>query len=462
MFSKILIANRGEIAVRIIAACKQLGVATVAVHSEADRDCLHVLLADESVCIGPAPSTDSYLNVTSVIAAAEITGAEAIHPGYGFLAENARFAEIAEECGLVFIGPSADSIRLMGNKSAARAAVAAAGVPVLPGSEGALASGQQALELAESIGYPVILKASAGGGGRGMRLAFSAGELQRAYDTARNEADKAFGDPSLYLEKYLENPRHIEFQILADGHGRVIHLGERECSIQRRHQKILEEAPSVALDAALRDEMGKAAVAVARAARYVNAGTVEFLLADDGSFTFMEMNTRVQVEHPVTELVTGVDLVREQLRIAAGERISLPSRRTVRHNGHAIEFRINAEDPDTLAPSPGRISHLALPGGPGVRVDTHLYAGYTVPPYYDSLIAKLLVWGNDRAEAIARGRRALQMFRIEGIRTSIPLHLRILDDPDFVAGTFSTSFMERYSSRRNDRCSNSQFSILNS
>jgi acetyl-CoA carboxylase biotin carboxylase subunit len=444
----VLIANRGEIAVRIIAACKQLGVATVAVHSEADRDCLHVLLADESVCIGPAPSTDSYLNVTSVIAAAEITGAEAIHPGYGFLAENARFAEIAEECGLVFIGPSADSIRLMGNKSAARAAVAAAGVPVLPGSEGALASGQQALELAESIGYPVILKASAGGGGRGMRLAFSAGELQRAYDTARNEADKAFGDPSLYLEKYLENPRHIEFQILADGHGRVIHLGERECSIQRRHQKILEESPSVALDAALRDEMGKAAVAVARAARYVNAGTVEFLLGDDGSFTFMEMNTRVQVEHPVTELVTGVDLVREQLRIAAGERISLPRRRKVRQNGHAIEFRINAEDPDTLAPSPGRISHLALPGGPGVRVDTHLYAGYTVPPYYDSLVAKLLVWGNDRGEAIARGRRALQMFRIEGIRTSIPLHLRILDDPDFVAGTFSTSFMERYSSKK--------------
>jgi acetyl-CoA carboxylase biotin carboxylase subunit len=448
MFSKILIANRGEIAVRIIAACKQLGVATVAVHSEADRDCLHVLLADQSVCIGPAPSTDSYLNVTSVIAAAEITGAEAIHPGYGFLAENARFAEIAEECGLVFIGPSADSIRLMGNKSAARAAVAAAGVPVLPGSEGALASGQQALELAESIGYPVILKASAGGGGRGMRLAFSAGELQRAYDTARNEADKAFGDPSLYLEKYLENPRHIEFQILADGHGRVIHLGERECSIQRRHQKILEESPSVALDAALRDEMGKAAVAVARAARYVNAGTVEFLLGDDGSFTFMEMNTRVQVEHPVTELVTGIDLVREQLRIAAGERISLPRRRKVRQNGHAIEFRINAEDPDTLAPSPGRISHLALPGGPGVRVDTHLYAGYTVPPYYDSLVAKLLVWGNDRGEAIARGRRALQMFRIEGIRTSIPLHLRILDDPDFVAGTFSTSFMERYSSKK--------------
>jgi acetyl-CoA carboxylase biotin carboxylase subunit len=448
MFSKILIANRGEIAVRIIAACRQLGIATVAVHSDADRGCLHVELADESVCIGPPPSTDSYLNVTAVIAAAEITGAEAIHPGYGFLAENARFAEIAEECGLVFIGPSAESIRLMGNKSAARSAVAAAGVPVLPGSDGALASSEQALELAEAIGYPVILKASAGGGGRGMRLAGSARELQRAYDTAWSEAEKAFGDPTLYLEKYLQNPRHIEFQILADGYGRVVHLGERECSIQRRHQKILEEAPSVALDDELRAEMGKAAVAVARAARYVNAGTVEFLLGDDGTFTFMEMNTRVQVEHPVTELVTDIDLVCEQLLVAGGEPMSLPKRRQVRPRGHAIEFRINAEDPVTLAPSPGRITHLALPGGPGVRVDTHLYAGYTVPPYYDSLIAKLLVWGNDRTEAIARGRRALQMFRIEGIKTSIPLHLRILNDPDFVAGRFSTSFMERYASKQ--------------
>jgi acetyl-CoA carboxylase biotin carboxylase subunit len=448
MFSKILIANRGEIAVRVIAACRQLGIATVAVHSEADRDCLHVELADESVCIGPPPSTDSYLNVTSVISAAEITGAEAIHPGYGFLAENARFAEIAEECGLVFIGPSAEAIRLMGNKSAARSAAAAAEVPVLPGSEGALSSSEQALAIAESIGYPVILKASAGGGGRGMRLAWSASELQRAYDTAWSEAEKAFGDPTLYLEKYLQNPRHIEFQVLADSHGRVVHLGERECSIQRRHQKILEEAPSVALDDELRGEMGRAAVAVARAARYVNAGTVEFLLGDDGSFYFMEMNTRVQVEHPVTELVTGVDLVREQLLIAAGEPMSLPKRRQVRPRGHAIEFRINAEDPETLAPSPGRISHLVLPGGPGVRVDTHLYAGYTVPPYYDSLIAKLLVWGNDRTEAIARGRRALQMFRIKGIKTSIPLHLRILDDPDFVAGRFSTSFMDRYATTR--------------
>jgi len=444
MLSKILIANRGEIAVRIIAACREMGIATVAVHSEADRECLHVKLADESVCIGPAASTDSYLNVTAVISAAEITGADAIHPGYGFLAENARFAEIASECGLVFIGPSAESIRLMGNKSAARRAVAEAGVPVLPGSEGALESSDHALVLAEGIGYPVILKASAGGGGRGMRLAWDGDELQTAYDMAWNEAEKAFGDPTLYLEKFVENPRHIEFQILADEHGRVVHLGERECSIQRRHQKILEEAPSAVLDDELRAEMGRAAVAVARAARYVSAGTVEFLLSADKTFTFMEMNTRIQVEHPVTELVTGVDLVREQLRVAAGEPISIPKRRQVRPRGHAIEFRINAEDPDTLRPSPGRITHLVLPGGPGVRVDTHLYSGYTVPPYYDSLIAKLLVHGKDREEAIVRGRRALEMFRIEGIKTSIPLQIRILDDPDFQAGDFSTSFMERY------------------
>ena len=444
MFSKILIANRGEIAVRIIAACRELGIATVAVHSEPDRECLHVKLADESVCIGPAASTDSYLNVTNVIAAAEMTGAEAIHPGYGFLAENARFAEIAQECGLTFIGPSAEAIRLMGNKAAARSAVAEAGCPVLPGSEGALTSVEQARVLAGEIGYPVILKASAGGGGRGMRLAWNDDELTNAYAMAWNEAEKAFGDPTLYLEKFVQNPRHIEFQILADEQGRVVHLGERECSIQRRHQKILEEAPSAVLDDELRAEMGRAAVAVARAAKYVNAGTIEFLLSDDKTFTFMEMNTRIQVEHPVTELVTSVDLLREQLRIAAGQPISIPKRRQIRPRGHAIEFRINAEDPDNLRPSPGLITHLALPGGPGVRVDTHIYSGYSVPPYYDSLIAKLLVHGKNRKEAIVRGRRALQMFQIEGIKTSIPLQLRILDDPDFQAGEFSTSFMERY------------------
>jgi len=444
MFSKVLIANRGEIAVRIIAACRELGIATVAVHSEADRECLHVKLADESVCIGPPASDGSYLNVAAVITAAEICGAEAIHPGYGFLAENAHFAEVTSECGLVFVGPSPDAMRLMGNKSEARRTMAGAEVPILPGSEGALNTLDEALDLARQIGYPVILKASAGGGGRGMRLAFNDDELSAAYDTARNEAEIAFGDATVYLEKYLESPRHIEFQVLADDHGRVVHLGERECSIQRRHQKIIEEAPSVALDPDLRTEMGRAAVAATRAARYSNAGTVEFLLAEDGTFYFMEMNTRIQVEHPVTELVTGVDLVKEQFLVAAGEPLSLPKRRQVRPEGHAIEFRINAEDPVSFAPSPGRVNFLALPSGPGVRVDTHLYAGYTVPPYYDSLIAKLLVHGRDRQETMVRGRRALEMFRVEGVKTSIDLHLKILDDPDFQAGKLSTHFMERF------------------
>ena len=444
MFSKVLIANRGEIAVRIIAACRELGIATVAVHSEADRDCLHVILADESICIGPPASDGSYLNVAAVITAAEICGAEAIHPGYGFLAENAHFAEITSECGLVFVGPSPDAMRLMGNKSEARRTMAGAEVPILPGSEGALESRDDALELARQVGYPVILKASAGGGGRGMRLAFNDDELSAAYDTSRNEAEIAFGDATVYLEKYLERPRHIEFQVLADDHGRVIHLGERECSIQRRHQKIIEEAPSVALDPDLRTEMGRAAVDLSKSVGYENAGTVEVLLDQDGQFYFMEMNTRIQVEHPVTELVTGVDLVKEQFLVAAGKPMSLPKRRQVRPEGHAIEFRINAEDPVSFAPSPGRVEFLALPSGPGVRVDTHLYAGYTVPPYYDSLIAKLLVHGRDRDEAIVRGRRALEMFRIEGVKTSIDLHLKILDDPDFQAGKLSTHFMERF------------------
>ena len=444
MFSKVLIANRGEIAVRIIAACRELGISTVAVHSEADRDCLHAELADEAVCIGPADSASSYLNVTSVMSAAQITGAEAIHPGYGFLAENAHFAQIVGECGLRFIGPSADAIRLMGNKSEARRTMAANEVPILPGSDGPLRSSNEALVLAKEIGFPVILKASAGGGGRGMRLAWNADELQRAYDTAWNEAERAFGDPTLYLEKYLENPRHIEFQVLADSTGRVVHLGERECSIQRRHQKIIEEAPSVALGADLRAEMGRAAVAAARAAKYQNAGTVEFLLAEDGGFYFMEMNTRVQVEHPVTEIVTGVDIVKEQLRIAAGQEMTVPKRKQVRPQGHAIEFRINAEDPQTFAPSPGQITKLVLPGGPGVRLDTHIYSGYTVPPYYDSLVAKLLVSGRDRDEAIVRSRRALSMLKIEGIKTSVPLHLRILDSEEFVEGRIDTHFMERF------------------
>ena len=444
MFSKVLIANRGEIAVRIIAACRELGISTVAVHSEADRDCLHTLLADEAVCIGPSDSAGSYLNVTSVMSAARITGADAIHPGYGFLAENARFAELVGECGLTFIGPSADAIRLMGNKSEARRTMAASEVPILPGSDGPLRSSDDALVMAKEIGFPVILKASSGGGGRGMRLVWDADELQGAYDTAWNEAERAFGDPTLYLEKYLENPRHIEFQVLADSTGRTVHLGERECSIQRRHQKIIEEAPSVALSAELRAEMGRAAVAAARAAKYENAGTVEFLLAENGGFYFMEMNTRVQVEHPVTEIVTGVDIVKEQLRIAAGDEMTVPKRKQVRPEGHAIEFRINAEDPETFAPSPGRITNLVLPGGPGVRVDTHIYSGYTVPPYYDSLIAKLLVSGRDRDEAIVRSRRALSMLKVEGIKTSAALHLRILDSEEFVAGRIDTHFMERF------------------
>ncbi len=444
MFSKVLIANRGEIAVRIIAACRELGIQTVAVHSAADRECLHVKLADQALCIGPADSGSSYLNTTSVMSAALITGADAIHPGYGFLAENAHFAEIVRECGLTFIGPPPEAIRLMGNKSQARTTMAASEVPILPGSDGPLGSAEEALKIAGEIGFPVILKASAGGGGRGMRLAWNAQDLQRAYDTAWNEAERAFGDPTLYLEKYLQRPRHIEFQVLADSHGRVIHLGERECSIQRRHQKIIEEAPSVALTPELRAEMGRAAVSAARAAKYENAGTVEFLLDQDGSFYFMEMNTRIQVEHPVTELVTGIDLVTEQLRIAAGQPISLPKRKQVRPTGHAIEFRINAEDPVTFAPSPGRITHFSLPSGPGVRIDTHIYGGYTVPPHYDSLIAKLLVYGKDREEAIARGRRALSMLKIEGIKTSVDLHRRILDYEDFSAGRLDTHFMERF------------------
>lgn len=444
MFSKVLIANRGEIAVRIIAACRELGIQTVAVHSEADRDCLHTRLADESVCIGANAPADSYLKISNVIAAAEITGAQAIHPGYGFLAENAHFAEIVRDCGMTFIGPSPEAIRLMGNKSQARTTMEESEVPVLPGSDGALKSKNQAISLADEIGFPVILKASSGGGGRGMRLAWHQDELTAAFDTARNEADIAFGDPTLYLEKYVENPRHIEFQVLADSTGRVIHLGERECSIQRRHQKLIEESPSAALNPDLRSEMGRAAIAATRAAKYLNAGTIEFLLAKDGSFSFMEMNTRIQVEHPVTEMVTGVDLVKEQLRIADGEPMTIPKRRQIKPEGHVFEFRINAEDPETFAPSPGTIESLVLPGGPGVRVDTHLVAGYRVPPYYDSLLAKVLVHGRDREEALIRSRRALEMMRVEGVKTSIPLQLRIIDDPEFRAGNIDTHFMERF------------------
>jgi acetyl-CoA carboxylase biotin carboxylase subunit len=444
MISKVLIANRGEIALRIIAACREAGLATVAVHSEADRDSLHVRMADESVCIGPAYASASYLNVTAVIAAAEITGADAIHPGYGFLAENAHFAEIVQECGLTWIGPPPEAIRAMGDKANARRTVTERGVPVLPGSNEPVTSRDEAVTIAEEIGFPVILKASAGGGGKGMRVARDARELRHVFDTARHEAEKAFGVGDVYLEKYLTAPRHIEVQIMADGNGRVVALGERECSIQRRHQKLIEEAPSPAVDAELREAMCEAAVSAAAAVGYVSAGTVEFLY-DDGKFYFMEMNTRIQVEHPVTEEVTGVDLLMEQLRVAGGQALSI--RRRPKMVGHAIEFRINAEDPVTFAPSPGEITELAFPVGPGVRIDTHIYRGYVVPPYYDSLLAKLIVHAPDRQQAIARAKGALGMFLIGGVRTSIPLHLRILDDADFVAGRLSTQFMERFAGR---------------
>jgi acetyl-CoA carboxylase biotin carboxylase subunit len=443
MFKKILVANRGEIALRIISACRELNIRTVAIYSEADREALHVRFADEDVCVGPYPSAASYLNVSAIVSAAEITEADAIHPGYGFLSENARFAEILQDCHIAFIGPGPEAIRKMGDKALARRTVAAAGVPTVPGSPGPVETVDEALSFARKSGYPVILKAAAGGGGRGMRVARDERELAGAYETARAEAEKAFGNADVYLERYLEGPRHIEFQVFGDSHGNLQHMGERECSIQRRHQKLIEESPSGALDPKLRARMGEAAVAAARAVGYVNAGTVEFLLDPDGRFYFMEMNTRLQVEHPVTEEVTAVDMVKEQIAIAAGERLSFAGRQLA-PRGHAIEFRINAEDPVTFKPSPGRIATFHPPGGLGVRVDTAAYQGYLIPPYYDSLIAKLIVSGRDRAEAISRGRRALDLFVIEGIQTTIPMHRRILDDPDFVGARLSTRFMERF------------------
>ncbi len=443
MFSKVLIANRGEIALRVILACKEMGLKTVAVHSEADRDSLHVRYADDDVCIGPALSRQSYLNISSIIAAAEITGADAIHPGYGFLSENAHFAEIVEECGLTFIGPPAEAIRLMGDKSRARDTAKKAGVPIIPGSDGPLKTAEEALEVAKSIRFPVILKATAGGGGRGMRICWGEDDLQQAFETARSEAERAFGVPDVYLEKYLERPRHIEIQVFGDKHGRVVHLGERECSIQRRHQKLIEESPSVAISEETRTRMGEAAIRLCKAVNYVNAGTIEFLF-QDGEFYFMEMNTRIQVEHAVTEQVTGMDLVKEQIRVAAGEHLSVPLKEDFKLRGHAIEFRINAEDPVTFAPNPGKIRELHLPGGPGVRIDTAVYRDYVVPPHYDSLIAKLIVTGKDRAEAIARGRRALEQFVIEGVKTTIPLHRAILNNEKFVRGDISTRFMEEF------------------
>lgn len=446
MFAKILVANRGEIALRVILACRELGIRTVAVYSEADEDALHVRFADEDICIGPARAADSYLNVPAIISAAEITGADAIHPGYGFLSESAYLAEVCEACNIRFIGPSPQVIRLMGDKARARRAMKKAGVPILPGSDGVVEGEEQGLKLAEGIGYPVLIKAVAGGGGRGMRVVRAAGELAHALKTAQREAEAAFGVPDVYIEKYVEAPRHIEFQILGDHHGHVIHLGERECSIQRRHQKLIEESPSPALTERQRRKMGQVVVNAAKAVQYTNAGTFEFLLDTEGKFYFMEANTRLQVEHGVTELVTGLDIVKEQIRIAAGERLSF-RQGEVTFTGHAIECRVNAECPETFVPSPGRIEVLSLPGGPGIRVDTAVHAEATVPPYYDSMIAKVMAWGRDRDEATARMRRALEMMVVEGIKTSIPLHLRILAEADFRAGNLSTAFMERFAAQ---------------
>jgi len=447
MFKKILIANRGEVAMRIIFACRELGIKTVAVYSEADENSLHVRFADEDVCIGPARSADSYLNVPAVISAAEITGADAIHPGYGFLSESAYLAEVCEACHIKFIGPEPQVIRLMGDKARARRVMKKAGVPILPGSDGPIDSEEKALKIAKDIGYPVIVKATAGGGGRGMRVVRAPGELVTAVKTAQREAEAAFGVGDVYIEKYVESPRHIEFQILGDTHGNVVHLGERECSIQRRHQKLIEESPSPALTEKMRRRMGGIVIDAAKAVQYTNAGTFEFLMDSHGHFYFMEANTRLQVEHPVTEMVTGIDIVKEQIRIAAGAKLRF-RQHEVTFTGHSIECRINAEDPETFVPSPGLIHVFSVPGGPGVRVETLAHNDCTITPYYDSMIAKLIVHGRDRQEAIARMKRTLEMTVIEGIKTSIPLHLKVLNDPDFVAGKMSTSFMERYNVTR--------------
>jgi acetyl-CoA carboxylase biotin carboxylase subunit len=444
-FGKVLIANRGEVALRVIRACREMGIPTVAVYSDIDRDSLHTRMADEAVCVGPAPSALSYLNVPNIISAALITGAEAIHPGYGFLAENAGFARACEDSGITFIGPTADAIERMGDKAVAKRTMRDAGVPTVPGSDGAVADEAEALRFAEQVGYPVLVKASAGGGGRGMRVATDAGSLRSGLHQARAEAAVAFGDDTVYLEKYLTHTRHIEFQVLADTHGNAIHLFERDCSVQRRHQKLIEESPSPALTDEQRRTMGEAALLAVRAVDYVNAGTVEFLLDEDGSFYFMEMNTRVQVEHPVTEAVTGVDIIKEQIRVASGEPLRHPDQRDIVQRGHAIEFRINAEDPaHGFRPHPGRIEVFNAPGGLGVRVDSHMYSGYTVPPTYDSLIAKLIVWGETRYEAINRARRALDEFIIVGIPTTIPFHQAVIENECFQKGEVYTDFVETH------------------
>ncbi len=445
MFKKILVANRGEIALRIICACKELGIRTLAVYSEADRNSLHVRFADEAICIGPAPSTESYLNIPHVISAAEIANADAIHPGYGFLAENTRFAEVCQASGITFIGPEPELIRLMGEKDQARKAMAKAGLPVVPGSEGAIETVEEGLATAQGIGYPVLIKAVAGGGGRGMRIVNVPEEFADALAAAQNEAAQAFGTGDVYVEKLIERPRHIEFQVLGDRHGKVLHLGERECSIQRRHQKLLEESPSPIMDAKLRAEMGEAVTQAIGGLGYCNAGTVEFLADEKRNFYFIEMNTRVQVEHPVTEMVTGIDMIKAQIQLAAGERVEEVAAGETEIRGHAMECRINAENPETFIPCAGRISAFHTPGGTGVRVDTAAHADCVIPPYYDSLIAKLIVRGKDRKEAAMRMARALEMFIVEGVETTIPLHRKILADPDFLAGRYDTGFLQRWS-----------------
>jgi acetyl-CoA carboxylase biotin carboxylase subunit len=444
MFKKILVANRGEIALRVICACKELGIRAVAIYSEADRNSLHVRFADEAICIGPPRLNESYLNIPAVISAAEIANVEAIHPGYGLLSENANFAEVVQVSGMKFIGPPPEVTRLMGEKEKARATMKKEGVPILPGSDGIVASADEATEWARSVGFPVIVKASAGGGGRGMRVIRSEEELPNLFHAAQSEAAAAFGNGDLYMEKFIERPRHIEFQVLADEHGNVVSLGERECSIQRRHQKLVEEAPSVKVTPELRARIGGILINTLSHIGYQNAGTVEFLMDEDGSLYFIEMNTRIQVEHPVTEMTTDVDLVKSQILIAAGEKMSSVLTSPVTFRGHAIECRINAEHPERFTPSAGKITAFNTPGGTGVRVDTAAYAEGVIPPYYDSLIAKLIVRGRDRAEAISRMSRALEMFVVEGIYTSIPLHQRIMHDPDFRAGNFDTKFMERF------------------
>ena len=444
MFSKILIANRGEIALRIIRACKELNIRTVAVYSEVDKDSMHVKLADDAICIGSGPATNSYLNIPTIISAAEITDVEAIHPGYGFLAENAHFAEICESCQIKFVGPNPESIRLMGDKMAARESMRKAGLPVTPGSSTAIKSKEEALRIAHRIKYPVIIKAAAGGGGKGMRVCHNDVRLISALMTAQAEAEVSFGNPDVYIERYIEEPKHIEFQIIADNYGRIIHLKERDCSIQRRHQKLIEESPSPALDNKLRKKMGEMAIRGAKAVNYRNIGTMEFLLDKNGDFYFMEMNTRVQVEHPVSELVTGIDIIKEQIKISCGEKLTI-QQDDVKIDGHAIECRINAEDPENhFAPCPGKIELLNMPGGPNVRIDTHIYQGFIISPYYDSLLAKLIIHGKNRKEAISSMKRALEEFVIEPIKTTIPFHQKVLDSQSFRDGKFSTHFVENF------------------